>query len=101
MGTESWVLVGTQKSMELTFGSTCHGAGRALSRASSMKAHSKGDVEAQLASQGIIIKVANKKMIAEEAPDAYKDVSAVVQACEDAGFSKRVARFKPVAVVKG
>lgn len=101
MGTESWILVGTAKSMELTFGSTCHGAGRAMSRTEAAKLLTPKQVLSSLADQGIAIRVVKKGLVAEEAPESYKDVSAVVDTCVAAGISQKVARLKPIAVIKG
>lgn len=101
MGTCSYVLAGTQKGMDETFGSTCHGAGRAQSRNKSRRNLSYEEVLAQLASQGISIRVASPKLVMEEAPESYKDVSAVVDTCHEAGISKKVVKLRPIAVVKG
>jgi tRNA-splicing ligase RtcB len=101
MGTCSYVLVGTDQGMEDTFGSTCHGAGRALSRnASRRKLHHK-DVLKHLEDSGIAIRVASPKLVTEEAPESYKDVIHVVNTCERAGISRKVAKLRPIAVVKG
>ena len=101
MGTCSYVLAGTQKGMEETFGSTCHGAGRAQSRAKSRRQLSYTDVLDKLSNDGISIRVASPKLVMEEAPESYKDVTEVVNTCHDAGISAKVARLKPIAVVKG
>jgi len=101
MGTSSYVLVGTKKAEELTFGSTVHGAGRIKSRGKAL--HSiKGDkVKKDLSSKGIEIKAENIKCLAEEAPEVYKDVDEVIKVVHNLGISKKVARLKPLAVVKG
>ena len=101
MGTCSYVLAGTEGGMRDTFGSTCHGAGRALSRNASRRNLDHKDVMAQLKEKGIAIRVASPKLVTEEAPESYKDVINVVNTCEAAGISRRVVRLKPIAVVKG
>lgn len=101
MGTSSYVLVGTQGAMEQTFGSTCHGAGRAMSRAQSKKKLGYKEVMRLLESRGVTIRVATEKLIAEEAPESYKDVSQVVETCHNAGISKLVVKLRPIAVIKG
>mmetsp|Transcript_25834 Transcript_25834/g.68301 ORF Transcript_25834/g.68301 Transcript_25834/m.68301 type:complete len:515 (-) Transcript_25834:56-1600(-) len=101
MGTCSYVLTGTDVGMRDTFGSTCHGAGRALSRNKSRNNLEYGDVLKRLEDMGISIRVASPKLIMEEAPESYKDVTQVVQTCHDAGISKMAIKLKPIAVVKG
>jgi tRNA-splicing ligase RtcB len=101
MGTASFVLVGTKEAEHLSFNSTCHGAGRAMSRTKAKKQMSGQDVKRQLADQGILVSVGQTKSLAEEAPYAYKDVSEVVETCEGAGLTKVVARLRPVGVIKG
>lgn len=101
MGTSSYVLVGTQGAMEQTFGSTCHGAGRAMSRAQSKKTLGYKEVMRLCESRGVTIRVATEKLIAEEAPESYKDVSQVVETCHNAGISKLVVKLRPIAVIKG
>ncbi|HEV2907317.1 MAG TPA: RtcB family protein, partial [Actinomycetota bacterium] len=101
MGTASYVLVGTEESVWRSFSSTCHGAGRAMSRTKAKKVMSGQDLKKNLEGQGITLAASQWKMLAEEAPYAYKDVSQVVDACEGAGLSKKVARLRPVGVVKG
>ena len=101
MGRYSYVLVGTEQAMSETFGSTCHGAGRMRSRAAA-KRHLRGrDVLESLAARGIIIRTDSLSGLAEEAPEAYKDVTSVVNVAHNAGFSKIVARTKPIGVIKG
>jgi tRNA-splicing ligase RtcB len=101
MGTESYVLAGTEKAMQDTWGSVCHGAGRVMSRTQALKGI-RGEVLAKdLEKQGIIVKCDSWKTLAEEAPSAYKDVAEVVGVCELAGISKKVARMRPLGVVKG
>ncbi len=101
MGTASYVLVGTAKAMRETYGSTCHGAGRLMSRTSATKKFSANDVVSLLNSRGIYIKAASRDGIVEEAPGAYKDVDEVVKIAHGAGISKMVARLKPLGVMKG
>ncbi|RKY57160.1 MAG: RNA-splicing ligase RtcB, partial [Candidatus Latescibacterota bacterium] len=101
MGTESYVLVGTQKAMEETFGSTCHGAGRVMSRAKAKKQAKRRDLRAELEGKGIVVRARGWASLAEEMPDAYKDVGAVVDVVHRAGLSRKVARTRPIGVVKG
>ena len=101
MGTCSYVLVGTEKAMESSFGSTCHGAGRAMSR-SKAKRMIRGDrLKKELEGRGILVQAGHMALLAEEAPQAYKDVSEVVGVCQGAGLSHKVAQLKPMAVLKG
>merc|ERR1712224_1162285 len=101
MGTCSYVLTGTEQGMKETFGSTCHGAGRALSRNIARNKLDYSDVLKRLEDKGIAVRVASPKLIMEEAPESYKDVSEVVNTCHDAGISKKVIKLRPIAVVKG
>lgn len=101
MGTCSYVLTGTQRGMEETFGSTCHGAGRAASRSKSRRTLNYEDVLAKLTAKKICIRVASPKLVMEEAPESYKDVTQVVDTCHAAGISKKCVKLRPVAVVKG
>lgn len=101
MGTASYVLLGTQKAMEETFGSTCHGAGRVLSRKAAKKRSKGRSIGRELEDRGIQVRWTGRWTMAEEMPEAYKDVSQVVQVVHGAGISKKVARLRPVAVVKG
>jgi tRNA-splicing ligase RtcB len=101
MGTASWVLVGTEESRELSFSSTCHGAGRMMSRKAAVKMQRGGDLKADLQRQGILVKAHQMRLLAEEAPYAYKDVDEVVEVCDAVGLSRKVARLRPVGVVKG
>ena len=100
MGTSSYVLTGTQRGMDETFGSTCHGAGRAQSRNKSRRDLSYQVLD-KLAQQGIAIRVASPKLVMEEAPESYKDVCAVIETCHDAGISNKAIKLRPVAVIKG
>jgi tRNA-splicing ligase RtcB (3'-phosphate/5'-hydroxy nucleic acid ligase) len=101
MGTESWVLVGTTEGREKAFWSTCHGAGRAMSRTQAKKRMGGHQVRSDLEAQGILVNATHPGLLAEEAPYAYKDVTSVVDTCEGAGLSKKVARLRPLAVIKG
>jgi tRNA-splicing ligase RtcB len=101
MGTASYVLVGTGRGETLSFSSSCHGAGRAMSRHQAKRTWRGKDVVTSLAQRGILIRSTSWRGVAEEAPGAYKDVSAVVQAAHDAGLSRKVARLEPVVCIKG
>jgi len=101
MGTASYVLVGTTESMEIAFGTTCHGAGRRMSRTKAKKIVRGSELREKLEQQGIIIRCDSDPGLAEEAPIAYKDVDAVVNVVHEVGLAKRVARLKPLAVIKG
>jgi tRNA-splicing ligase RtcB len=101
MGRVSYVLVGTEGAMRETFGSTCHGAGRMQSRAAAKKHRSGRDVLAALEARGIAVRAGSLSGLAEEAPEAYKDVNDVVAVAHGAGISRKVARTRPLAVVKG
>ncbi|HKQ60020.1 MAG TPA: RtcB family protein [Candidatus Polarisedimenticolaceae bacterium] len=101
MGRASWVLVGLPGSMEQTFGTTCHGAGRAMSRTAAVRASQGRRIDRELAEQGVIARSPSWKGLAEEQPAAYKDVDLVVDVVERAGLSKKVARLRPIGVIKG
>jgi tRNA-splicing ligase RtcB len=101
MGRYSYVAVGTEKAMEETFGSSCHGAGRNLSRRKAMKAAKGRNLIEELKKQGIVIQAKGYRTIAEEMPAAYKDVSEVVEVMHNEGITKKVAKLKPVGVIKG
>ena len=101
MGTASYVLVGAQKAMEDTFGSTCHGAGRVLSRKAAKKISGGRAIHRELEDKGILVRWTGRSTLAEEIPEAYKDVSKVVEVVHGAGISKKVAKLRPLAVVKG
>jgi tRNA-splicing ligase RtcB len=101
MGTASWVLAGTEGAMEETFGSACHGAGRVLSRKAASARKSASQVRGDLERQGIWVLAADPRTLAEEMPEAYKDVDEVVEAVHGAGIGRKVARMRPMAVVKG
>jgi tRNA-splicing ligase RtcB (3'-phosphate/5'-hydroxy nucleic acid ligase) len=101
MGTSSYVLLGTEEAAGRSFSSTCHGAGRAMSRTKAKKVMSGPELKKSLEDRGITVAASQWRLLAEEAPYAYKDVSQVVDACEGAGLSRKVARLRPVGVVKG
>jgi tRNA-splicing ligase RtcB len=101
MGTASFVLVGTNEAMGLSWASTCHGAGRAMSRTKAKKMMSGQELRQQLENKGILLARSRWKLLSEEAPYAYKDAGQIVDTCEGAGLSKVVARLRPVGVVKG
>ncbi|MDI6827832.1 MAG: RtcB family protein [Armatimonadota bacterium] len=101
MGRYSFLLVGTEQAMKETFGSTCHGAGRVLSRKAAMKESRGADIQQELAQKGIVVKAASRGTLAEEAPEAYKDVSLVVETAHETGISRKVARMRPLGVIKG
>lgn len=101
MGRASWILVGGPRSMERTFGTTCHGAGRAMSRTAAQKAAKGRSIERELLEVGVIAKARSREGLAEEQPAAYKDVDAVVNVVHRAGLSLKVARLRPLGVIKG
>ncbi|KPJ78816.1 MAG: tRNA-splicing ligase [Deltaproteobacteria bacterium SG8_13] len=101
MGRASYVLVGTAKAMEETFGSTCHGAGRRLSRKAAKRASKGRAIHRELADKGILVRWTGRGTLAEEMPEAYKDVSEVVDVVHGAGISRKVARLRPMCVIKG
>jgi tRNA-splicing ligase RtcB (3'-phosphate/5'-hydroxy nucleic acid ligase) len=101
MGTASYLLVGQEAAMHETFGSTCHGAGRVMSRMRARREISGQELRERLAKMGIIAEAASLKGLVEEAPEAYKDIDAVVDVVQHAGIAKKVVRLRPVAVVKG
>ena len=101
MGRYSFVALGTEAAMNETFGSTCHGAGRLKSRGAAKRSLRGVDVARSLAARGITVKAESMASLAEEAPQAYKDVSEVVEITHQAGISRKVARTKPMGVIKG
>ncbi len=101
MGTASWVLLGTEGSMAQSFGSTCHGAGRTMSRSRAKKQIHGADLRDQLEEQGVHVRAGSLAGLAEEAPAAYKDVDRVIEVVSGAGIARKVARLVPVAVIKG
>jgi tRNA-splicing ligase RtcB len=101
MGTASYILAGTEQGMAQAFGSACHGAGRNMSRRQATRQWHGGQVIQDLADRGIIIRSPSKRGVAEEAPGAYKDVSAVVTSAENAGLARLVAKLEPLICIKG
>ena len=101
MGTSSYVLAGTEKAMEETWGSTCHGAGRIMSRHKAIKESKGRFIDKELAKKGILVQAKSRQSLAEEMPEAYKDIDEVIRTVEGAGLSKKVAKMVPIAVIKG
>jgi len=101
MGRYSYIAIGTEKAMQESFGSTCHGAGRMQSRAAAKRSLRGVDVAQALAARGIIVKSGSMSSLAEEAPEAYKDVSEVVEVTHKAGISLKVVKTAPIGVIKG
>src|SRR6266571_1211790 len=101
MGTSSWVLIGTPKAMELSFGTTAHGAGRFMSRSAAKRKWRGADLKKLLESRGIVIRAASMEVLAEEAPDAYKDVDRVADVSDQLGIGRKVVRMTPIGVAKG
>jgi tRNA-splicing ligase RtcB (3'-phosphate/5'-hydroxy nucleic acid ligase) len=101
MGTASYLLVGSRDAMDESFGSTCHGAGRRMSRTKAKKEIDGGELKARMKRMGIVVAAGSMKGLVEEAPEAYKDVDSVVDVVHRAGIARKVARLRPVAVVKG
>lgn len=101
MGTNSYVLTGTRTGMRETFGTTCHGSGRALSRAKSRRDLDYRDVLKEMSAKGISVRVASPKLIMEEAPESYKNVHDVVNTCDEVGISAKCVKLRPIGVIKG
>jgi len=101
MGTASYILLGQPKAMEISFGSTAHGAGRMLSRAAAKRRYWAGDIKKRLEAKGILIRAASMRVITEEAPEAYKDIDMVAQVSHKVGIATLVARMVPLGVTKG
>ena len=101
MGTASWVLVGAEGAMTKSFGSTCHGAGRRMSRRAAKRVAQGHEVRRELAKKGIVVRCHSNSDLAEEAPHAYKDVDRVVDVVDRMGLARKVARLKPIGVIKG
>jgi tRNA-splicing ligase RtcB len=101
MGRYSYVLAGTQRAMEVSFGSSCHGAGRKMSRHQAKRVARERNLVKELAERGILVRAATRATVDEEMPEAYKDVSLVVEAVQGAGIGRKVARLRPLIVVKG
>jgi tRNA-splicing ligase RtcB len=101
MGTHSYLLVGQEQAMRETFGSTCHGAGRAMSRHEAIRRASGRSIQKELAGKGIIARARSREGLMEEQPEAYKDVNEVVEVVHRAGLARKVCRMRPVGVIKG
>jgi tRNA-splicing ligase RtcB len=101
MGTASYVLVGTADALEESFGTTCHGAGRTMSRAAAKRQIHGESLRQELEARGIRVRAGSMAGLAEEAPDAYKDIDAVIEVVDGAGLARKVARLRPLAVMKG
>jgi tRNA-splicing ligase RtcB len=101
MGTASYVLVGTEGALRESFGTTCHGAGRVMSRTAAKKSEFAQNARERLEERGVIVRSETRDGISEEIPEAYKDVDAVIDVVHNAGLSRRVARLKPIGVIKG
>jgi tRNA-splicing ligase RtcB (3'-phosphate/5'-hydroxy nucleic acid ligase) len=101
MGRYSFVLIGREAAMRETFGSSCHGAGRVMSRAQAKREARGRDLYSELAALGVTVRAQSRAGVAEEMPAAYKDAADVVEVMEAAGVTQRVARLKPIAVIKG
>lgn len=101
MGTSSYVLVGTKEAMDISFGTSCHGAGRRMSRIQAKRSVRGSELRKELEKKGIIVRCESDPGLAEEAPIAYKDVESVVEVVHQAGIAKKVAKLKPLAVIKG
>jgi len=101
MGTSSWILLGKPNSMNLSFGSTAHGAGRTMSRSKARRNYTENDVKKSLNDQGIFIKALTRDGVVEETPQAYKDVDAVVNVSHNLGIATKVAKLVPIGVIKG
>ena len=101
MGRASYVLCGTQKAMEETFGSTCHGAGRVMSRSQAIRASKGRSISKEMEKRGIYVQAASRETLAEEAPESYKDVSKVVNVVHKAGIARLVAKIIPLGSIKG
>jgi tRNA-splicing ligase RtcB len=101
MGTASWVLTGAEGAMKETFGSVCHGAGRLMSRTAARKGRDAREVQKRLEEQGILVRSETRDGILEEVPEAYKNVDEVIEVVRQAGLACKVARLRPMGVIKG
>jgi tRNA-splicing ligase RtcB len=101
MGTASWILLGNKKSLELSFGSTAHGAGRMISRSAAKRNNTAEQVRSVLESKGIYVKALTNEGLIEETPNAYKDVDKVAEVSDTLGIATKVARLVPLGVIKG
>jgi tRNA-splicing ligase RtcB len=101
MGTASWILLGNKNSLDLSFGSTAHGAGRIMSRSAAKRSYTADGVKNNLESKGIYVRALTKEGVVEETPEAYKDVDAVANVSHSLGIATKVARLVPIGVIKG
>jgi tRNA-splicing ligase RtcB len=101
MGTSSWILLGKSNSMDLSFGSTAHGAGRTMSRSKARRNFTEDNVKKSLNDKGIFIKALTRDGVVEETPEAYKDVDSVVNVSHNLGIATKVAKLVPIGVIKG
>jgi tRNA-splicing ligase RtcB len=101
MGRYSYILVGNEQAMKETWGSVCHGAGRRLSRSAATRSITVNELLKEMDERGVIVKSASRKGLVEEAPEAYKDVREVVDVVHNSSLAKKVARLRPLAVIKG
>jgi tRNA-splicing ligase RtcB len=101
MGRASFVLVGTEKAMQETFGSACHGAGRLMSRHQAIRQAKGRMIRKELEDKGIIVRSAGREILAEEMSEAYKNISSVVDVVHNAGIARKIARLRPMGVIKG
>ncbi len=101
MGTSSWILLGKSNSMDLSFGSTAHGAGRTMSRSKARRNFTEENVKKSLNDKGIFIKALTRDGVVEETPEAYKDVDSVVNVSHNLGIATKVAKLVPIGVIKG
>jgi tRNA-splicing ligase RtcB len=101
MGTASWLLLGSSNSMDLTFGSTAHGAGRVMSRAAAKRAYTSQNARSMLRERGVYVRTLTREGMVEEVPQAYKDVDVVAEVSHNLGIATKVARLVPLGVIKG
>ena len=101
MGTSSWILLGQPNSMDLSFGSTAHGAGRTMSRSKARRNYTEDNVRKSLSDKGIFLKALTRDGVVEETPQAYKNVDAVVDVSHNLGIATKVAKLVPIGVIKG
>jgi tRNA-splicing ligase RtcB (3'-phosphate/5'-hydroxy nucleic acid ligase) len=101
MGTNSYILVGTKKAEEISFGSTAHGAGRVMSRTEALKKTTGKELREKLNVKNILVEFGSIKGLAEEAPEVYKDVDEIVKVSDKLGIAKLIAKLTPIAVMKG
>jgi tRNA-splicing ligase RtcB len=101
MGRASYVLIGTEKAMHETYGSSCHGAGRIMSRHQAIRQAKGRTIRKELEDAGVIVRSAGREILAEEMPEAYKNISNVVDVIHNAGIARKIARLRPMGVIKG